>query len=363
MTYLIPTERIASLKRKVDSIANKGANVVFELIGEPRFFKDPELGVYYEAQEVEVEGIYKVEGWEFIAKIETSPMGNLIFKVKDIDIPEKYRNSGARCDHCNTVRTRNSTFLVRNLETGEFKQVGKACLLQYTDGLDATRCAELASLISFVRKNSFEDEEMLDYIRSHNAAAQWFDGDSIRKALYYIVSKYGYIKNHIVDQYYDLSKDELNSLKSIDLSDMNKWVDMITDGSTNDYYHNAKILWNSECLKTSHFTLVASLVNQYLKYKQDVARNKTIDYDKFQVGDKVSLVADTVKVLYTKSAYAYGAEPTYVQKIIGTDGVSYVWSTTNQVKKGDKINATVKELNTYRDERQVVITRGKIQNA
>ena len=53
--------------------------------------------------------------WRFVATLEHGPDGNLIHnyigKGRDLTIPAKYRNSESYCDHCNTVRRRNDTFI------------------------------------------------------------------------------------------------------------------------------------------------------------------------------------------------------------------------------------------------------------
>ena len=65
-----------------------------------------------------------INGWEFVATIDHtySEVGNVIRTVNGKAFPDKYRSIGCSCDHCSTVRRRNSTFLLQHENTKEFKQ-------------------------------------------------------------------------------------------------------------------------------------------------------------------------------------------------------------------------------------------------
>ena len=91
--------------------------------------------------DVEVEGTAIVNGWQFAASLEYTDKGNIISGVEGIEIPERYYKCAPWCEHCKTARDRKYSFIVRNTESGEFKQVGKACLKDFTGGLSATDAA------------------------------------------------------------------------------------------------------------------------------------------------------------------------------------------------------------------------------
>ena len=93
--------------------------------------------------DIDIQGSYKVEGYEFIGTLEyiDSENCNLIKKINpDVQVPEKYRTS-TECDHCKTKRLRKKTVLLRNLETNEFVQIGRACIKDYlgVDVIDYAR--------------------------------------------------------------------------------------------------------------------------------------------------------------------------------------------------------------------------------
>lgn len=83
----------------------------------------------------------KVDGWEFLAKIEhqkvDSSYMNIITKspyAKEVATTE-YRTCKPDCDHCHKNRARKITYIVHNEEKNETLQVGKSCLRDFT-GID-----------------------------------------------------------------------------------------------------------------------------------------------------------------------------------------------------------------------------------
>lgn len=151
--YTIFEGNIDRLEKKIETIQRKcnkyGFQFFYQRVGETyKNFTDSE-GVFHDLGKfiiVEVEGIARHEGWEFIATIEHHPEGNIIRNyATDVEAPERYRHTDAICEHCNTSRRRRDTYLVLNRETGEWKQVGKSCLKEFTSGLDAEQVAQYIS--------------------------------------------------------------------------------------------------------------------------------------------------------------------------------------------------------------------------
>lgn len=97
----------------------------------------------------------KIEGWEFVAKLEITDSGCIIYNIKpEIEIPEKYREEAGYCDHCKSARYRKDTFLLIN-EDGEFKQVGRQCLKDFL-GYHGTP-EHLLSIASIIRHLSVDE--------------------------------------------------------------------------------------------------------------------------------------------------------------------------------------------------------------
>ena len=151
--YLIPDYKLPELFKVVNKIRNKGANVTCDILREnipvniDRFGR----GFFITCSEVEVEGSYRMNGWDFVGTIQHASPENII-RLADNDfegrVPERYRTAERNCEHCNIRRDRNDTFLVYNEDEDEFRQVGRTCLKNYTQGLDAEVCASMISILA-----------------------------------------------------------------------------------------------------------------------------------------------------------------------------------------------------------------------
>lgn len=167
MKYAIPEENIEALEKKLVRISNKckkyGCEFKYERLGE--HFEErlvetvDDFGnacgrrkVVIKCIDVEVEGEAKVNGWKFIASLDYTDAGNIIRGVGNIEIPERYYSCKPWCEHCKTARDRKKSYIVYNGE--EFKQVGKACLKDFTGGLSAEAAAAFESAMKEIETAS-----------------------------------------------------------------------------------------------------------------------------------------------------------------------------------------------------------------
>ena len=145
MLYEIFEDNMPRLQKKLTNIQKKcaayGCEFSYEELGETfKQVKDEETGLVHTAKfiTVNVSGTARVSDWEFIATVEHSKPINIIRSFRpEVEIPESYYTADTRCDHCQTKRNRKDTYLIRNTISGEFKQVGKTCLKDFTRGLSA----------------------------------------------------------------------------------------------------------------------------------------------------------------------------------------------------------------------------------
>jgi hypothetical protein len=87
----------------------------------------------------------RINGWEFIARIDHIEEGNLIATHSAAEIPARFRTAPCVCEHCNLSRRRLATYLLRS-DDGAWKQVGSSCL---TDFLGHPRPETVAALAEF----------------------------------------------------------------------------------------------------------------------------------------------------------------------------------------------------------------------
>jgi hypothetical protein len=108
----------------------------------------------------------KLGNWRVVGKIEAVDGGNLAFSVSQNASDVAALNSRAdhpiECEHCNTKRKRNDGYLLRDEESGDYKQVGGNCLEDFT-GHDPATALFLARMYDVVR---IAEGELQEYGRS-----------------------------------------------------------------------------------------------------------------------------------------------------------------------------------------------------
>lgn len=77
----------------------------------------------------------KVGDYEFVASIEFTDGGNFIDCAPGHKALKAWRETDQRCEHCNASRRRKHVYMVRNINTGSFTQVGRTCLRDFL-GID-----------------------------------------------------------------------------------------------------------------------------------------------------------------------------------------------------------------------------------
>lgn len=131
----IPAWELSYVKAKVSGIARRATKLGME---PPRvevlreWVQKDEIGGYdVPMLEVAIVGQRPVfEGWEVLANLVRVGEENLVRCAEGSDLDERYRRRHV-CDHCGTKRSRNETWVLRNVETGEIKQVARSCMKDF----------------------------------------------------------------------------------------------------------------------------------------------------------------------------------------------------------------------------------------
>lgn len=351
MKTLIPKRNLEKLEKKVNRIKSKGAQVTFIIDDKAHFVADTN-GYYHECYYVEISGVYKLGNWQFIGTLEHTPAGNIIRNITSEIVPDKFKTCRPECEHCHKTRERKDTYIVKNLETGEFKQVGRTCLQEYT-GLDAENAAYYASCLGDAEAQSF-DPEMMSLLSPDD---KYTSANSFKNVAYYVVKKYGYIKNETKLRILEILPNAKNYNYADEIKAIDEWVSTLKEN--NDYIYNAKIAWKLDFIQPRHYTLIASLINTYFKDLQERAKNSETKYFG-TISDRITIKVASVKVLYVKQAYHYYQEDTCVYRIIDDQGNIFIWDTSQNLENVDTITATIKDHREYKGEKQTVITRGKV---
>lgn len=396
MIYSIPVNKVEKLKKIINRYRNKGANITFNLLGksikdgilriqDPKMHTFDEKKIKIECQDVEVDGSYKINDWQFVGIVEFKSSGNII-RLADSsfegEVPDRYKHTAPVCEHCHINRARTNCYLVYNSKTDEFKQVGSTCLLDYTEGMDANTCASTMSCLEIIR--TIGEDEYVDsddfFGDGFNHTGYGLNAEEVKKLAISTVKKYGYKKSDSEISTKDiLSTKLLGTFKQVDglgldaivpasdeeVKEIDNFAENIDDN--NSYMHNAKVAWLSKDIEYRDFGFICSFVNTFLKYKEkekQLKANQESSANEYvgEVGDKIQFTVSSARVLYIKdnSGYGYGAAPSYVWELKDSVGHTYIWSTTyDEINEGDTIKAAVKKQQEYMGIKQTIITRGR----
>lgn len=267
-------EKLEDRISKIDKNCKKfGCSFNYERVGEEfRNVSDiPNQMNIQKFIEIEVEGVAVISNWELIAKIEHEAGGCIISKIKfDLEIPEKYMLSDYNvCEHCNSKRYRKVLYILRNSETGEFKQVWSTCLKYFTGVLDAENAARFFSM--------FDELHESDGVYVAGSGSPYY---SIRDYLRYCVEcvdKFGWFnsssKYSTANRAWDyFSYKELNRKGMRNPSEMDTEMESVNFDASEEH-HGAKVSSIIEFVKnmeddSSYVISIKSLVNSdYFKSK------------------------------------------------------------------------------------------------
>ena len=397
-TFEIPETNMEKLRRKAKTIEKKcekfGCDFHFDEVGEVfRDVKD-EDGTVYTIRYIVVEAYGKaiVNGWDFVAAVEHTQAGNII-TGSGTEVPKMYYNRKPVCDHCQCDRARKDTYIIRNTETGEFKQVGRSCLRDFTRGMDVAGVSAWASFLQ-------EAEQAQEYCGG-GSRASYLPVDEWLAYVAETVLHFGYVRNQSYDPEYEpvhvrttaqrasdywcidhgrtrywnkddilRVKDEMESVSfNAESEEARKLVEeakawVFTQSDESNYIHNLQVVCALEYTESRNAGLLTSLIGVYRKdLEKQIERKRKAEADKASeyvgtVGDRITITIKEAKAL-TSWETMYGLM--ILWKIVGEDGNVYIWKTGNDIPEDAKsIKGTIKEHSEFNGIKQNVLTRCKV---
>lgn len=400
-TYLIHESNLERLEKKLNTIKNKcnqnQVSFTYNIVGEEFHTTiDESSGKEYTARflVVEVEGQVKHEGWEFAATIDHHETGNVLRAYKtDISIPEKYWSCGPTCEHCNKIRSRKDTYLIYNAEKNEFKQVGRNCMKEYTNGLDAEQVAfflqffqEMESGYGYsgahyesyieldeVLRYAFEAVKHFGYEKAYDNFGDPNEHSTKRRVRDYMnVHRSGYYSQKEVRRIEDeMSLVGFNPSSEYAVESSKAAVEWITSqDDKNEYMHNLKVICSSPYMKAKDFGIAVSLpaaYNRYLKQEEykakeaaRAAQGATDSEYQGEIGQRITFTLKDAELVTTIDSY-YGTS--WLYKLVDENDNVYVWYSSNPVdedKEYTTCTGTVKQHSEYNGVKQTVINRCKL---
>lgn len=403
-TYFVHEANMERLEKKMATIQKKCAkshcSFKYEIVGEDFRTTVDNDGKEYTAKyfQVEVEGTAQYESWRFVATLDHHKEGNVVRAFDtEIEIPEKYKTCGPTCEHCNKIRSRKDTYLIYNEEKNEFKQVGKSCLQEFTNGLSAEDVAFFVSVydameaaggysgssftryieVEYILQYAFECYKHWGYQKSANSYA---DENG------YLPTGYRSTKDRVVDYYYinramQAQRDALR--KEMDEVGFNadsnyakesaakalQWIR--NEDPDNEYLRNLKVICSDQYTDYRSLGILVSLTTAYerhlgklaayeKKQKAQAEEKKASEY----VGEVGQRLTVNCKTFTCVSSWGNLYGMTFLYKFTDENDNVYIWYASKCIDDDDtqvvtSITGTVKDHSEYNGLKQTVLTRCK----
>lgn len=392
MKYAINEDFYNDVEKKLNRIAKKckkhGNDFVFNIVGtEIRENKNGNAANKFII--IEVEGTAKINDWEFIATLDIHDGGNVIRRYNnEIEIPERFKHSENTCEHCGTKRNRKHLYLIRNVSTGCFKQVGGSCLSLYTSGLNMEYIAAYMDGIT-----ALEESNGVFSI----GGARYYSIEDVLHYAYVITSKVGYMKsgyendlstkNLVCDMltnniYVRTNEDRVNMVNNDLVNHGYNVTFSVSDFATDttdevkniiEYYatcddnsefiHNIKIILGERYVPYNYLGFICYLPCGYFKHIErevERAKRKNLKHEHWgEIGKRYKNVTVEHIKFIAQFETVYGLMK--IWNVILEDGTVLTWKTSKDID-GDcnTITFTVKEHGEYKGIKQTEITRCKI---
>lgn len=410
--FLVPTVNLDRLREYAERMNRKATKlgltlrpVAVETRGEPEVLRvkrwhagdiagsgcSPSSWEHIEFVEVNVTGETPVlPGWEFVGVVDRLPSDDgqetTVFRMAPgAAIPERVKDTPAWCDHCRTNRYRKLTFLVKQSDTGEVKQVGSTCIRDYLGHESAEAVARYAELYLALMDLAESDPDSWDWdsadIRS--AASAYVSVERFLPWVALAIREQGWVsKSKAWDEWktatatvaeswqYDAergqpgprpeSQDEEAAEAALE------WAHDLSDDECDgsDYLYNIRQLATTGLMhRRKHVGLAASIVGSHRNELERRARDewkKTVNPEPFgEVGKRYPL---TLTCRFTREVESdYGVS--VLHKLQDTEGHLFTWfaSGAYAIEEGETVavKATVKDHRAYNGDRETVLTRVK----
>lgn len=363
-----------------------------------------------------------VEGFEFIAKVEHTEVGNILnfnphASIKNL--PIEYRTASQKCDVCQTNRDRNNTFILKlekedlqrfpDKKIGDYIMAGSACLKRFLPPKDLSILVAYAQILENIRDimskdndgdsdgggdggaNSYIQTKVLAHILS---IVYTYFGKYISKKKSVEVSETGgslsstsdwsrdfmnrNYKKHWqkeVEEMDSKSQDDSAFISKVDVleKEFAEWKDkknFTEEEQKNpnyaDFFHNMSVMAKSEMVGDGKLNMYSALFGMFLRDRGEFEKKSSVaKTPKSYVGKIGEKITTDVTIKNIKEFNGqWGPQSLYTMETV--DGNSLVWWTGagGELNQGDtvKIIGTVKsqEPNKYTGIPQTTLTRVKV---
>ena len=317
---------------------------------------------------ITLEGEYPViNGWSCVARIEHLNGANLVHTNSDDDF-SKFRERKPVCEHCGHHKIRVVSYVLKNEETGELKQVGKSCIKDFIDA-DPEVMLKYASDVE-----AFESD--MDDLCGSERIEMYYDVEEVLAAAFYDISERGYHKadsdhstavavatyfhpplRYAKDYDWDLSPfaDEVKAM-------VEYWKDL---EPKNNFEHVVKQLIVAGDCTGRHIGYLSGAAFGWIRMKEkevEKAAVKRVNEWVGEIKERREFKVVLESVFYSEGYYG----TTAIHRFRDDEGHTLVWFASNaggwspeDVGAELTIVGTIKKHDEYKDWKQTVITRVK----
>ena len=354
----------------------------------------------------------RVNGYEFIAKIEHTEGGNIINVAPNASIkslPDGFKKADAECDVCHTKRERFNTFVLKKESDGTLIKAGSACLKRFLPTTSVSALMQYALIIEELRSGiadgEFNDDEDFNGSNGPNRFRNYMEVGYMMNALcaaYLISGKYiskakseeyntastvtdahtimfppprmnqTEKEEEFLDKARDLMKGEANTLAT-KIIEWGKAHDFDADAEANpdfaNLYNNMKVVINSESINLKNIGYLGAVIPKYAKAMGEIEKQKNKKPSEYvgNVGEKISNI--DVTLLFQRSFDGqYGTTILYAFE--DANGNRLSWFSSNNLGLTDKekykiLVGTVKkqDISKYGGHKETYITRVKLADS
>lgn len=395
MDYAIYEGFFPDVDKKLTRIAKKCAKLgnpfTYEVKGEEiREVKADNTNTeYYKFILVEVEGTARIDNWEAIAVLEIHESGNIIRNINtNMEVPERFKTSKNLCEHCNSIRPRKNLYVIHNVQTDEWKQVGGDCLAVYTGGLSMEYIARYLDGITELEENNgvvpngggkryYSVHDIISYAQEIIGKIGYFNAESSlpTKCLVAEMVSNVSLDKRIININNMLGKYRINaefSRTDFYKSDTDEIVQSIIDyykglNDDSNFVHNVQVLLSEKYVTCNNIGFLAYLPQGYARHvAKEVERAKKIEtFGKSEYFGKIGERYKDEKVTFVERVTSWASDfgITSIYKITLANGAVLMWKTNKELDCEDKFNMitfTVKDHTEYKGQKQTEVTRCKL---
>lgn len=327
-------------------------------------------------------------GWEFLAVIEPMTGGNLLRGVPGATVADgeldAWRTSDLRCDHCDTIRRRSETFILRTFSGGEnaYKQVGRQCLAHFLGGKSAAAIIASLAFERIIREIGEGDGGMSNGPELYDPSAllaqtaacvrvcgwvskgQARDREGLEATADLVLFLVNPRPTHPQGAQRHREMSEKCAVTDADVAHATNalaWAKSL-DGAS-DYERNLSLVAAQETIERSHVGILASAISGYNRHIGKLAEkaSRPTSAHVGEVGKRIDLVVTVERTFNVDTDYGV-----LVINTMRTDeGAIVVWKTGKAVGTvGTRIalRGTVKRHSEYKGEAQTEMSRCAIDN-